>query len=358
MGLRTFSVPSATTPAEVTDVVNLLRNLFEIRFVTPNLRTGTILIRAPQNVLEAATRFMEGLDTWRPQVMLEVQVFQINHTFARDVGIQIPNQFQMATIPASVITQLQNLLASGQLNAATLAAALAQLSSQYPIFANPVATFGGGKTTEAVSLGTLKASLARNESSVSALEHATLRVAQGNDATFHLGTRYPVLTSSYSATVSNGALTQVLGSQAASSVNGLLGGLGAIPSFNYEDLGLSLKAKPTVNGNSEVGLQFEMRFRSLSGQSVNGAPIISNREYKGSITLTEGEPAVVVGALSRTDAQTLSGTPGLQSIPGLNVLTSERSKQVNDDELLVTITPHVISNRMHDQSAEIWMGGK
>jgi type II secretory pathway component GspD/PulD (secretin) len=185
-----------------------------------------------------------------------------------------------------------------------------------------------------------------------------LRVAQGNDATFHLGTRYPVLTSSYSATVSSGALSQVLGSQAASSVNGLLGGLGAIPSFNYEDLGLSLKAKPTVNGNSDVSLQFEMRFRSLSGQSVNGAPIISNREYKGSITLTEGEPAVVVGALSRTDAQTLSGTPGLQSIPGLNVLTSERSKQVNDDELLVTITPHVISNRMHDQSSEIWMGGK
>jgi general secretion pathway protein D len=358
MGLRTFSVPSATTPAEVTDVVNLLRNLFEIRFVTPNLRNGTILIRAPQNVLEAATRFMEGLDTWRPQVMLEVRVFQINHTFARDVGIQIPNQFQMATIPASVITQLQSLLASGQLNATTLAAALAQLSSQFPIFANPVATFGGGKTTEAVSLGTLKASLARNESSVSDLEHVTLRVAQGNDATFHLGTRYPVLTSSYSATVSTGALTQVLGSQAASSVNGLLGGLGAIPSFNYEDLGLSIKAKPSVNGNSDVSLQFEMKFRSLSGQSVNGAPIISNREYKGNITLTEGEPAVVVGALSRTDAQTLAGTPGLQSIPGLNVLTSERSKQVNDDELLVTITPHVISNRMPDQSSEIWIGGK
>lgn len=358
MGLRTFSVPSATTPAEVTDMVNLLRNLFEVRFVTPNLRNGTILIRAPQDMLEAATRFMEGLDTWRPQVMLEVQVFQISHTFARDVGIQIPNQFQLATIPGSVITQLQDLLASGQLNATTLAAALAQLSSQYPIFASPVATFGGGKTTEALSLGTLTASLARNESSVSALEHATLRVSQGNDATFHLGMRYPVLTSSYSATVSTGALSQVLGSQAASSVNGLLGGLAAVPSFSYEDLGLSLKAKPSVNGNSDVGLQFEMRFRSLSGQSVNGAPIISNREYKGSITLTEGEPAVVVGALSRTDAQTLTGTPGLQSIPGLNVLTTERSKQVNDDELLVTITPHVISNRMPDQSSEIWLGGK
>jgi type II secretory pathway component GspD/PulD (secretin) len=358
MGLRTFSVPSATTPTEVTDIVNLLRNLFEIRFVTPDVRNGTIVVRAPQAVLEGATQFMQGLDSWRPQVMLEVQVFQINHTFARDVGIQIPNQFQLATIPGSVITQLQNLLGSGQLNAATLAAALATLSSQYPIFAGPVATFGGGKTTEALSLGTLKASLSRNESSVSTLEHMTLRVAQGNDATFHLGSRYPVLTSSFSATVNTGALTQALGGQAASTLNGLLGGLSAAPSFSYEDLGLSVKAKPLVNGNSDVALQFEMQFRTLSGQSVNGAPIISNREYKGNVTLMEGEPAVVVGALSRTDAQTLSGIPGLASIPGLNKIASDNSKQVNDDELLVLITPHVISNNVHDQSSEIWMGGR
>ncbi len=358
MGLRTFSVPSATTPTEVTDIVNLLRNLFEIRFVTPDVRNGTIVIRAPQAVLEGATQFMQGLDSWRPQVMLEVQVFEINHTFARDVGIQIPNQFQLATIPGSVITQLQSLLGSGQLNAATLAAALATLSSQYPIFAGPVATFGGGKTTEALSLGTLKASLSRNESSVSMLEHMTLRVAQGNDATFHLGSRYPVLTSSFSATVNTGALTQALGGQAASTLNGLLGGLSAAPSFSYEDLGLSVKAKPLVNGNSDVALQFEMQFRTLSGQSVNGAPIISNREYKGNVTLMEGEPAVVVGALSRTDAQTLSGIPGLASIPGLNKIASDNSKQENDDELLVLITPHVISNNAHDQSSEIWMGGR
>jgi hypothetical protein len=358
MGLRTFSIPSATTPTEVTDIVNLLRNLFEIRFVTPDVRNGTIVVRAPQNVLEAATQFMQGLDTWRPQVMLEVQVFEINHTYARDVGIQIPNQFQLATIPGSVITQLQTLVASGQLNATTLAAALAQLSSQYPIFANPVATFGGGKTTEALSLGTLKASLALNQSSVSSLDHVTLRVAQGNDATFHLGSRYPVLTSSYSATLNTGALSQVLGSQAASTVNGLLGGLGAIPSFSYEDLGLSLKAKPLVNGNSDVALQFELQFRALSGQSVNGAPIISNREYKGNITLTAGEPAVVVGNLSRTDMRTLTGIPGLASIPGLNQLTSEVTNEQDDDELLVTITPHVISNSAHDQNSEIWMGSK
>ncbi len=35
MALRTFYLPGVTSPQELTDVVNLLRNLFEIRLVTP-----------------------------------------------------------------------------------------------------------------------------------------------------------------------------------------------------------------------------------------------------------------------------------------------------------------------------------
>src|SRR5207237_476662 len=63
------------------------------------------------------------------------------------------------------------------------------------------------------------------------------------------------------------------------------------PSFNYEDLGLTLKAKPLVTANSNVSLNVEMQVRSLGTTSLNGVPVISNREYKGSINLLDGEPA-------------------------------------------------------------------
>src|SRR5207248_4462872 len=35
MAMRTFYIPGIDTPAALTDIVNLLRNLFEIRFITP-----------------------------------------------------------------------------------------------------------------------------------------------------------------------------------------------------------------------------------------------------------------------------------------------------------------------------------
>ena len=72
------------------------------------------------------------------------------------------------------------------------------------------------------------------------------------------------------------------------------------PSVSYEDLGLNLKVKPVIHGDGAVSLQLELQVRSLTGQSHNGVPVISNREYKGSISLSDGEPAVVAGEISRT----------------------------------------------------------
>ena len=98
-----------------------------------------------------------------------------------------------------------------------------------------------------------------------------------------------------------------------------------------------------------------MQFRTLQGQSLNGVPVISNREYKGSITLMDAEPAVVAGAVSRTEQRSLTGIPGLGAVPGLNKVMTSNSKEVNQDELLIVITPRVISRGTQSQSTEVWM---
>ena len=67
-----------------------------------------------------------------------------------------------------------------------------------------------------------------------------------------------------------------------------------------------------------------------------------NREYKGGILLKEGEPAVVAGMITKSDQKSLSGLPVFSNIPGLGVLTSQRSKQEENDELLILITPYVV----------------
>ncbi len=360
MGLRTFYLPGVTAPTDVTDVMNLLRNLFDIRFVNPQLQAGTLAVRAPRAILDAATRFIENLPNSRPQLMLDVHIYQISHTFARDLGLQIPTQFNLFNIPAGALAALggqsiqslvNQLISNGginQANSQSISSLLAQLQGQQnSIFSQPLATFGGGLTLSGLSLGTLGATASLNESSVRSLEHATLRVSQGNDASFRLGTRFPVLNATYAPVFNTAAISRVLQDNSFQA---------AFPSFTYEDIGLNIKAKPMVSGNSDVNLQLEIQLRTLTGQSINGVPVISNREFKGGITLMDSEPAVVAGSVSRSEIRSLSGLPGLGFIPILNKAFTKNSKQLEDDELLVVITPRVISNEARNSDYEVWMG--
>ena len=357
--LRTFYVPDASTPQELNDLTNVLRSLFDIRFVMQQPQNNTIMVRAPQRTLDAATQFMESLDSARPQVLLDVHAYEVSRTFMRNIGVHIPDQFRLFNIPAAAlaalggqnIQDLINQLISGgginQANTTALSGLLAQLQSQQnSIFSQPLATFGGGLTFFGLSLDQLSATLSVNENSIKTLEHATLRASEGKDATFHVGSRFPILNASFAPIFNTPAIAQNIQNNTFQA---------AFPSFNYEDLGLNIKAKPNIHGNSDVSLQLELEIRALGGARLNGVPVISNRQYKGSITLKNGEPAVVAGTISRTEQRSLSGIPGLGQVPGLNKVMASNTREEDDDELLIVITPHVISSGEANPGSEIWM---
>ena len=71
-------------------------------------------------------------------------------------------------------------------------------------------------------------------------------------------------------------------------------------------------------------------------------PIINNREYKGTITVKDGESSVVTGLLTRSDALSLTGYPFLSRVPAFTYAASEHDKNAMDEEVLVVITPHVV----------------
>ena len=360
MGLRSFYIPGGSPAQELNELMNSLRTLFEFKFVSLNAASSTITLRGPQAMLEAATQFLGQLNSPRPEVMLDLKVFQVSHTYMRNIGLHVPNTFHLFNIPVAALTALggQNiqdiinqLIASGGINQAgnqSIAALLAQLQGQQnSIFSQPLATFGGGLTLMGLSLDQLAAALSMNESSVQSLDHVHLRASQEKEATFKLGSRYPILNASFAPIFNNPAISQAIGNQSFTS---------AFPSVNYEDIGLTLKAKPLIHNNSDVALELEVQFRTLGSTNSNGIPVILNREYKGGILLKEGEPAVVAGMITASDQRSLSGLPAFSRIPGLGVLTSQQSKQEEDDELLILITPYVVRGTERTEAPEIWIG--
>jgi general secretion pathway protein D len=366
MSLQTFVLPAHSTPQEATDYLTTLRTIFDLRFITAGQTSGTVQIRAPGRTLKACQQLLAQLDNPRPQVELDIRVFQISHQLTRDIGIHTPNTFTAYNIPAAALaglaglasgqnlSSLVNQLISGgginQAGSSALSGLLSQLGGQQNnIFSTPLATFGGGMTFSGVSLDQITASLSLNESWVRDLDDVNMLASQGMDATFHLGERYPVLNASYAPVYNSPQISQVLGNQSYQA---------PVPSVSYEDLGIQLKAKPTVHADQSVGLQLELQVRSLTGQANNGVPIISNREYKGNINLKDGEPAFVAGEISLSDTLSMSGIPGFGAIPLFNQAMVTNSKTLDEDELMISITPHIVSDVSHTIAPEIWLSEK
>jgi general secretion pathway protein D len=359
LSLATFTVPGASTPQEATAMVTSLRNICDFQKINTG-QAGTVEVRAPQPILHACTTLLSQLNSQKPAVVFDLEVYDVNHNLTRNIGVHIPNTFNLYNIPAialaglggqSIQSLINQLISSGGINAAgnsTLSGLLAQLQSQQnSIFSNPLATFGGGLTFMGLSLDQFAAALSLNESWARSLSRVTLRAEQGNEATFHVGERYPILNGSYAPISNSSAISAVLGNQSY---------VAPFPSVSYEDLGLSVKAKPTIQRDGDVSLTLDLEVRSLTGQSANGVPVLSNQEYHGSIRLRDGEPAVIAGEISTSDIKAMTGIPGLGAIPLLNQAMVNNSLTKEDDELLIILTPHVVANHSRD-TEEIWVSG-
>jgi tetratricopeptide (TPR) repeat protein len=360
MGMRTFYISSSNPSKDLQELANSLRTVFEFKLVSMDTAASKITVRGPLPVLVAATQFLEQLNSPPPEVMFDLKVFEVSHTYMRTIGLHVPDNFNLFNIPAAALLALggQNiqslinqLIASGGINQAgnqTLSALLAQLQGQQnSIFSQPLATFGGGLTLMGLSLDQLSATLSMNESSIRQLDHVQLLASQDKDATFKLGERYPILNASFAPIYNNSAIASVIGNSSYTA---------PFPSVNYEDIGLTLKAKPSIHDNSDVAVELEIEIRTLGSSITNGIPDILNREYKGGILLKPGEQAVVVGMVTQSDSRTISGLPLFSTIPGFGLFTSQHSKQEENDELLILLTPHVIRSRERAEAPEIWLG--
>ncbi|MBZ5528591.1 MAG: FG-GAP-like repeat-containing protein [Acidobacteriia bacterium] len=107
------------------------------------------------------------------------------------------------------------------------------------------------------------------------------------------------------------------------------------PGSEFVDLGLKLKATPVMHPRGEVTLQLELEIRALSGQSVNGIPILSNRTLSQTARLKENETTLIGGLLDREEMRALSGLPGF---PGAATVGSH-AKQTSETQMLILVTP-------------------
>jgi Flp pilus assembly secretin CpaC/tetratricopeptide (TPR) repeat protein len=362
---ETIYLPGSTQE-QINDMANVARNIFGVRQATAQVATGSIVVRAPQEVLATMNRVLEDLMDATGEVMIEVKMYEVDTSRMANTGANIPtaagiyNVDQAATALVNANqTLVQQAIAQGLGNPPITATSseltiagelIASGLVQSSLFNSTIGVIGGGTMMTGITeTGNISFNLGLNSSDTRTLDDVQMRVADRQTANFREGTRYPITSSTYSSGLSTAASAlsnkTINGVNVASLLSQYAGGSSmTIPQVTYEDLGVTLNATPVILKSGQINMKLDLKIESLTGSTSDGNPILGNREFKSDITVMEGESVLMVSYVSKTESAAMSGIPGLSELPGFQLpVTQDIQKDTN--QLVMVVTPHVVRRR-------------
>ena len=118
--------------------------------------------------------------------------------------------------------------------------------------------------------------------------------------------------------------------------------LNLFPNAEYEDVGLKIKATPHMNANGEVTIEMNFELRSLTGDTVNGIPVISDQSLEQTVRVKDEETTALAGMLETQQMNIITGAPGLAGLGAAGLAASNQNKQQEQTELLILVTPRIV----------------
>lgn len=199
----------------------------------------------------------------------------------------------------------------------------------------------GGLSLFAGSIGTLDdfaalVNLLDAKNKVHILSTPTLLAMDNTKASFTVGGREPTI-----SRVSKDAATD------SSIVNDI----------SYQDTGIILSVTPHINSSGLVRLEVDQRITNVNPQAVPGVnlntPRFTERQLQTSLIAQSGSTMVIGGIIQQRSTNTRTGVPVLSDIPILSFFTSTTAKERERTELLIAVTPYVISHNSDPVSREL-----
>jgi general secretion pathway protein D len=159
-----------------------------------------------------------------------------------------------------------------------------------------------------------------------------------------LSTPRLVTTSGTSASISVGSEVPIITTQQ-TAPSGQTGGTSNIlQDVQYRSTGILLNIKPTINSSRRVELAVSQEVSSASANNISNvdSPIIQQRSIQTTLSLSDGETALLGGLIREDSNNGDSGVPYLKDIPILGNLFKNQSNTFSRTELIILLTPYIV----------------
>jgi type IV pilus assembly protein PilQ len=115
-------------------------------------------------------------------------------------------------------------------------------------------------------------------------------------------------------------------------------------SVSFKKATLSLKVKPQITPEGNVILNVEVN-KDSRGELTNAGPAINTRRVTTEVLVENGGTVVIGGIFTQDEQNTVSKVPLLGDIPFVGALFRNTTKSTRKTELLVFITPKIVTDR-------------
>ena len=334
--LKVFYLSNVNTVQELQEIINAVRTLTEIQRIMPFGSQMAIVVRGEADRVALASKIISDLDKPKAEVVVDILVLQASTTFNRQIttalastGLNVPVVFtprpglQVVTNPPTTPTVTPT---DQQTNPTPTPSATTTPSGPLAIPISNLKHISRADYSIILPSALLQAAL--NDVNTKVLQSPQLRSIDNVKATLNIGDREPTATGSFQPGIGGVGINPLVNTQ-----------------FTYIDVGVNVALTPRVHDNGDVSMHVELDISNVSGTvSLGGLnqPIISQKKVVHDIRMKEGEVNLLGGLIQQQDDKTVTGIPGLSSIPLIRRLFTGEQVDHNKSELMIALIPHVV----------------
>lgn len=262
--------------------------------------SNTLLVSANPRYFVQIRALIDELDKAQPQVLIQVLLAEVTLDSLMDLGVEWTYSGTKGDVKYGVGTDLG--------------------------VGRKLQDFGGYSTAITGSDFNFMLRALKDQGRLEVLSRPQIVTADNKPAAINIGQRVPLITDSRVTERGD-----------------------TINSFRYEDVGVNLTVTPKISPDGFVKMEIGTTNSALSSSSVEinksaTVPIINQRRANTTVSVQSGQTIIIGGLIATLDDTRVKKVPVLGSIPLLGALFRSTHTSRDRKELLILLTPQVLSN--------------
>ena len=297
--------------ANSTDMVLQVKGVLKpMGTVIADSRTNSLIIKDIPAGIQEAESLLKALDTKTLQVVIEARIVEASSNFSKELGVKWGGEINMGDATLTGVSAL-----STTSNGSNFAVSLPATDI----------TGGVGLVIGSISdtlLLDMELTAGERDGKLRIVSRPKITTTNNKPATIHSGLTFRIRTAESTTTTEGSEFT----------------------SATLEEIktGINLTVTPQISSDDSVLLKIEADKSDPDfSRAIDGIPGVTEKSASTTVLVKNGETTVIGGLYRSTSSSQDDKVPYLSEMPLLGWLFKSHEEKIDNEELLIFITPHI-----------------